>query len=293
MVSRITTVGENRNMTSIYQKLAVAAAGAVLSFAAIPSGEALAQAIDASEGKYGQLIEGAERGEGFTVEDLTIKRSGRDEDVGNGIDESIEWTFDFTADLDLLDEFLNAPGELTSAELVFLDIGVTNSRITTDWFGIPGWGGQKFGFGSQIDPEGYTLVRVPDIDGIPDVGEFGSIAINLLDNGFTSADIIDTLVDDTQHTNPWYNQSDWIGTMSDHEIENGFGKIPFIYMDDAILREVGLTLTKGDVTINATSSMYPAPTPDESPISVPEPSAIAGLAVLGGALLLNKKKKQA
>jgi hypothetical protein len=277
-------------MTSRYKKLAVAAAGAVVSFAAMPSGEALAQAIDPDAGKYGQVIKGAQRGEGFTVEDLTIKRSGRNEDVGNGIDESIEWTFDFTANPDLLSEFLNAPGELTSAELVFLEIGVTNSRITTDWFGIPGWEGQKFGFGSQVDPKGYTLVRVPDIEGIPDVGEFGSLTIDLLENGFTSGDIIDTLVDDTQHTNPWYNPSDWVGNSEyDHAIENGFGKIPFIYMDDAILREVGLTLTKGDVTINATSSMYPAP---PVPTPVPEPSAIAGLAVLGGALLLNKKKKQ-
>ena len=287
MVSVITKVGEDRNMKSIYQKLAVAATGAVMSFAAIPSGEALAQAIDASAGKYGQLVENAERGQGFTVQDMTIKRSGRDVNVGNGIDESIEWTFDFTKDSGLLNEFLNAPGELTSAELVFLEIGVTNSRITTDWFGIPGWGGQKFGFGSQIDPTGYKLVKVPDIEGIPEVGEFGSLTIDLLENGFTSADIINTLVDDTQHTNPWYNEKDWIGTMSDHEIENGWGKVPFIYMDDAILREVGLTLTKGDVTITATSGT------DPEQASVPEPSALAGLAVLGGALLLNKKKKQA
>lgn len=285
-------------MTSIYKQLAVAATGTVLSLAMIPAGEALAAAIPSSESRYGQILENAERGDGFTAGDLTLTRTGGSEEaqtVGNGVDESINWTFDFTEDEALLEAFLNEDGPLASAEIVFLRMGITDSRFTTDWFGIPGWGGQRFGFGSEITPEGHKLIRVPSIPDIPGLGEIGDVAIDLLANGFTSDDILNTFFDDTTHTNPWYNfradgdlsRGHWQGDISDYEIYNAEYAIPFIYMDDAIIPGVELRLTRGDVTITSTVSAT------EEPISVPEPGAIAALAVLGGSLLLNNKKRQA
>ncbi|MBE9067365.1 PEP-CTERM sorting domain-containing protein [Leptolyngbya cf. ectocarpi LEGE 11479] len=225
---------------------------------------------------YGQTLENAERGEGLESHDFKIQRSGRNDTVGNGIDESVSWTFDFTKDQELLNAFLADDSILTSAELIFLDIKVTDVRVTTDWVGIPGYGGMRFGLGSEVTPTDAALIKVPEVPGIPAVGEAGRFSISLLDHGFSAESIMATFLDDTDHTNPWYDSNSWIGQMSDHTITNDKYAIPFIYMDDAIIREAKLVLTKENSSLSATAK------------AVPEPTVLAGLAAIG---LLGRRRR--
>jgi hypothetical protein len=229
---------------------------------------------------YGQTLENAERGEGFTAGDMTVRRSGQNSTVGNGVDESVSWTFDFSADQALLDAFLADDSELTSAELIFLDIKVTNARITTDWVGIPGIGGQRFGLGSAVAPTDSALVRLPAVSGVPEVNQSGSFSFDLLSHGVDAETIMKVLLSDVDHTNPWYNEDDWAGSQSDYTIANDVYAIPFIYMDDAIIRDVQLVLTKGNSQISARST------------AVPEPAVIGSLLLIGSSLLVVKRQRR-
>ncbi|MEM6255891.1 MAG: PEP-CTERM sorting domain-containing protein [Cyanobacteria bacterium P01_D01_bin.156] len=233
----------------------------------------VAQAQAQVEIGYGQILENAERGEGFEARDFQVHRSGRNKDVGNGIDESVSWTFDFNKDQDLLDAFLADDSDLVSAELIFLDIEVTNVRVTTDWVGIPGIGGQRFGLGSEVTPTDSALIKVPGVSDIPDVGEAGSFSVSLLDHGISADAIMTAFFDDSDHSNPWYDSRSWAGEMSDHTIDNERHAIPFIYMDDAIIREAKLVLHKENSSLSSTAT------------AVPEPTALLGLAAVGLGLL--------
>ncbi|MGK7878195.1 MAG: PEP-CTERM sorting domain-containing protein [Xenococcaceae cyanobacterium] len=265
-------------MTSTFKKLAVAAAGTALSFAVMPDRAALAATFS---NPYGVKIENAQLGEKLTVRDMTLTRSGQNTTLGNGIDETIAWSFDFNNDPNL-QAFLDSSAQLTSAQLTFSDIGITNQRVTTDRFGIPGYGGRRFGLGSQVTPMGAKIINVPDIPGIPEVGEFAEVSINLLDHGFTSSDLLPTFSDDTPHTNPFFDDREggWIGTEEDHRIRNAENVIPWIYHDDAIITGASLQLEKADGTSISTTV-----------IAVPEPSTVAAFAVLALGLLLKNKKK--
>ncbi|MEO0458763.1 MAG: PEP-CTERM sorting domain-containing protein [Cyanobacteria bacterium P01_A01_bin.114] len=240
---------------------------------------AIAPTAQAETG-YGQVLENAERGEGFKARDFTVQRSGRDTTVGNGVDESVSWTFDFNKDQALLDAFLADDSALTSAELVFIDIEVTNVRVTTDWVGIPGHGGMQFGTGAEVTPTDAALIKIPSVSGIPAVGEAGSFSVSLLDHGFTAESIMTAFFDDTDYTNPWYDPGSWVGEMSDYSLDNKAHAIPFIYMDDAIIREAKLVLHKQNTSLSATAA------------AVPEPAAVAGLIVAGASLLMRRRNQQ-
>ena len=228
---------------------------------------------------YGQTLENAERGEGFESRDFQIRRSGRNTTVGNGIDESVSWTFDFNKNQELLDAFLADGSDLVSAELIFLDIEVTNVRVTTDWVGIPGIGGMRFGLGSEVTPTDAALIKVPSVNNIPKVGEAGSFSVSLLDHGFTADDIMTAFFDDTDHTNTWYDPNSWAGEMSDYTVANKKHAIPFIYMDDAIIREAKLVLHKENSSLSSTAT------------AVPEPTALVGLAMVGLGLLRRSQQQ--
>ncbi|MEM9163481.1 MAG: PEP-CTERM sorting domain-containing protein [Cyanobacteria bacterium P01_F01_bin.4] len=240
---------------------------------------AIAPTAQAETG-YGQILENAERGEGFEAHDFTVQRSGQNTTVGNGVDESVSWTFDFTKDQALLDAFLADDSVLTSAELIFLDIEVTNVRVTTDWVGIPGYGGMQFGTGAEVTPTDAALIKIPSVPGIPGVGEAGSFSVNLMDHGFSAESIMNAFFDETDYTNPWYDPNSWVGDMSDYSLANKAYAIPFIYMDDAIIRDAKLVLHKQNMSLSASAE------------AVPEPTAMAGLVVAGLGLLMRRRKQQ-
>ncbi len=103
--------------------------------------------------------------------------------TGDGVDEVTRWSFDFSSNSNL--EFFPVSSPLDSA-LLTLTISPSNANITTDLTGVLGG---KF-------------IRLPDIPGIPAQGTTGTVSIELLDFGFTSTDIINSL-DPVTNTIPW------------------------------------------------------------------------------------------
>ncbi|MBE9116616.1 PEP-CTERM sorting domain-containing protein [Lusitaniella coriacea LEGE 07157] len=164
--------------------------------------------------------------------DFTITRSGGNSTLGNGIDELTTWGFDFT-NAPNLNKFLNS-GRLKFA-LLTLTLSPKSGLITTDRLGIPGVGS----------------IRVPQIAGIPAVGKIGTVQLDLLKNGFTSAGILGSL----QST---VGSSIGLGGGQTFTVSNAENVIPFSYADDSIVSFAQLKLE-----------------------TVPEPTSTLGFLALG------------
>ncbi len=102
--------------------------------------------------------------------------------TGNGLDETTKWLFDFSSNSNLALFPTSSP--LDSA-LLTLTLSPVNS-LTTDTTGVPG----------------LKSILIRDLPDIPAVGTTGTVSINLLDFGFTSTDIINSL-DPVTNTIPW------------------------------------------------------------------------------------------
>ena len=108
--------------------------------------------------------------------------------TGDGADERTNWLFDFSSDSNLALFPTSSP--LDSA-LLTLTLSPAHSGVTTDATGVP-------------DGE-YT--RMSNVLGIPAEKTTGTVSIELLDFGFTSAGIINSL-DPVTNTIPWFYQDD-------------------------------------------------------------------------------------
>ena len=117
--------------------------------------------------------------------------------LGDGKDETIKWDFDFSSDPNV-QNFLDDVDVVTSALYTFT-VKPTNSLITTDWTGIP-----------NVD-----AIRIPDIAGIPSVGQVGTVTIDLLDHGFDPNNLLKQL--QQSPIIPWYWQDDVV--LSDAQLE--------------------------------------------------------------------------
>jgi len=272
-------------MTSIYQKLAVAAAGAVVSFAAIPSGEALAQKI----GDIGVPQEpGASFGQSVSSGDFLYTRSGQENTLGNGIDEAITWLFDFNDDENLLD-FLAEDGDLTDASFNLI-VRPQDGKITTDRVGTPGTG-----LKSSATVKGRVIRVTQDLFGgvTPVVGEDLNIGFNLLEHGFTSQMIMKNLESDEANKYPGTDaglSTDYWPIEDRPDIPNKVNALPFLYYDDSIMVSASVTLSKQNASTGDIITIYSEV--ESALVAVPEPSTIAGLSVVGLGLLLKNKKKQ-
>ncbi|NEQ39244.1 MAG: PEP-CTERM sorting domain-containing protein [Okeania sp. SIO3I5] len=118
--------------------------------------------------------------------------------TGDGADEVTEWLFDFSSDSNLALFSVSTP--LDSAVLT-LTLSSVNFGVTTDVTGIPGVKG----------------INIPDIPGIPAQGTTGTISIELLDFGFTSADIINSF-DPVTNIIPWFYQDDALISYAELEL---------------------------------------------------------------------------
>ena len=159
---------------------------------------------------------------------LTANNGTSTTNLGDGVDETTRWDFDFSNDPNL-NSFLS-DGSLTSA-LLTLTLSPRSGLITTDSTGIPGVGS----------------VKIPDIPGIPSRGQKGTVTFDLLDYGFDGNNILTALTSGTANSISW------------------------VYQDDAIISYAQLTLESE---------------------SVPEPTSMLGLFVLGAVGIGSLKRKQ-
>lgn len=247
---------------------------------ALGSSFAIATAAQANEGYYGQTIENAELGEQIEYGDYTITRTGSNTTLGNGVDESISWLFDFSKEKTMLDAFLADTSELIGAELIFLDIEVGDALTTNDLLGIPGYKGMDYSTGTRNDS---ALIELAAVANVPDVGGTVSFSIDLFDHNLDANALMGAFMDDTDNLNPWYKADTWVGDAANYVIENKEYAIPFIYMDDAIIRQAQLVLHKENTSLSSN-------VPDAA--DVPEPAAMAGLIVAGASLLVSRRKQQ-
>ena len=111
--------------------------------------------------------------------------------LGDGVTEITHWTFDFTNDPNL-SQFPNG-GTLNKA-LLMLTLSPRNTLITTDSTGIPG----------------VKQLKISDSSGVPSIGTTGTITFDLLDFGFTSADILGAFNNPDTNVIPWFYQNDAI-----------------------------------------------------------------------------------
>ncbi|NEN90914.1 MAG: PEP-CTERM sorting domain-containing protein [Okeania sp. SIO3H1] len=118
--------------------------------------------------------------------------------TGDGVDETTDWSFDFSNDSNLM--FFPVSSPLDSAILT-LTLSPIDSGVTTDTIGVPG----------------VKSINIPSIPSIPAVGTTGTVSIDLLDFGFTSADIINSL-DPVTNTIPWLYQDDAIISFAELEL---------------------------------------------------------------------------
>ncbi len=117
--------------------------------------------------------------------------------TGNGLDETTKWLFDFSSNSNLALFPTSSP--LDSA-LLTLTLSPVNS-LTTDTTGVPG----------------LKSILIRDLPDIPAVGTTGTVSINLLDFGFTSTDIINSLVPVT-NTISWSYQDDAVISFAELEL---------------------------------------------------------------------------
>ncbi|MEA5464647.1 hypothetical protein [Leptothoe sp. PORK10 BA2] len=136
--------------------------------------------------------------------DFTIKRSGSNPIVGNGVDETTTWSFDFSSED--VDAFLST-GPISSAFLNLILIP-SNFFITTDLTGILTEQGT---FGESIS--------VPDIPGLPGLGEVGTISIDLIEFGFDGDTIATALNTGDLKQIDWFYQDDAILSFAQLELE--------------------------------------------------------------------------
>lgn len=248
--------------------------------AAIGSSFAIATAAQANEGYYGQTIENAELGEQIESGDYTITRTGTNTTLGNGIDESISWLFDFSNDQAMLNAFLADTSELIGAELILLDVEVADPLAINDLLGVPGYQGMEYSTGTRNDS---ALIELASVANVSDVGGRISFSIDLFDHNLDADALMGAFLDDTDNLNPWYNADTWVGDASDYTIENKEYAIPFIYMDDAIIRQAQLVLHKENTSLSSDIA---------DAADVPEPAAMVGLMVAGASLLIGRRKQQ-
>ncbi len=117
--------------------------------------------------------------------------------TGNGLDETTKWLFDFSSNSNLALFPTSSP--LDSA-LLTLTLSPVNS-LTTDTTGVPG----------------LKSILIRDLPDIPAVGTTGTVSINLLDFGFTSTDIINSL-DPVTNTISWSYQDDAVISFAELEL---------------------------------------------------------------------------
>ncbi|MEO0967449.1 MAG: PEP-CTERM sorting domain-containing protein [Cyanobacteria bacterium J06639_18] len=159
---------------------------------------------------------------------LTANNGTSTTNLGDGVDETTRWNFDFSGNTNL-NSFLS-DGNLKSA-LLSLTLSPRSGLITTDSTGIPGVGS----------------VRIPSIPGIPSRGDIGTVTFDLLDYGFDASGILNALTSGTANSIAW------------------------VYQDDAIISNAQLTLESE---------------------SVPEPTSMLGLFILGAVGIGSLKRKQ-
>lgn len=120
------------------------------------------------------------------------------EPVGDGRNESTSWLFDFSSDSNLA---LFPTSRPLDSALLTLTLSPGEYYVITDTTGYTGG----------------TLIDISSIPGIPAVGTTGTVSIDLLDFGFTSADIINSF-DFVTNTIPWYYQDDSVISSAELEL---------------------------------------------------------------------------
>lgn len=123
--------------------------------------------------------------------------------LGYGFNEITSWEFDFNDDPNLSSfSAATSSGSLDSAQLT-LTMTPTNELITTD----------------KVELSNSNRLPVPRISNVPEIGETGTVEVELLDYGFTSEDILEAFSSGKENV------------------------IPFRYQDDALISSAELELT--------------------------------------------------
>ncbi|NEO52806.1 MAG: PEP-CTERM sorting domain-containing protein [Okeania sp. SIO3B5] len=138
--------------------------------------------------------------------DFLIRNSIPGQPTGDGDDERTDWLFDFSSDSNL--EFFPTSSPLESA-LLTLTISPGITAFTTDFTGI----------------SLTQFVNISDIPGIPEVGTTGTVSIDLLDFGFTSEDIINSL-DPVTDTIRWLYFDDAVVSYAELELKAETESVP-------------------------------------------------------------------
>ena len=173
------------------------------------AGEALAVSITAT------ATDSDEFQPGFSTSlidgDFTIQGNGLNppaQFLGDGVDDTTLWSFDFTNDPNL--PLFPTNGILKEA-LLTLELSPRSGLLPTDSTGI----------------FGVKSIKIPEIPGIPMVGQTGTVTIDLLDFGFTSEQILTTLKGSGPVT---------------RGAPNNPNSIPWFYSDDSIVSYAELKL---------------------------------------------------
>lgn len=146
--------------------------------------------------------------------------------LGHGDNEITLWNFDFNDDPNL-SSFSTAASSssLTSAELT-LTMTPTNEYLDTDKIEIPN----------------SNTIPVPSIPGIPEIGETGTVEVDLLDFGFTSEEILEAFSSGEANVIPFKYQDD--AMISSAELELAAAPEPTTILGTSIALGLG-ALFKG------------------------------------------------
>ena len=126
--------------------------------------------------------------------------------LGDGVDETITWDFDFTGDADLADFLADVSSDaanLVSAVATFTVIPASG-LITTDNTGI----------------RGVQSIKPTSVPGLPAVGELGTITLDLLARDFDPDALINTLTGGEPGKIPWFWGDDVIMHSATLELES-------------------------------------------------------------------------
>ena len=169
---------------------------------------------------------------------LTANNGTSITNLGDGVDETTRWNFDFSNDTNL-NSFLSG-GTLKSA-LLSLTLSPRSGLITTDSTGIPGVGS----------------IKIPNIPGIPSVGQIGTVQFDLLDYGFDAGNILTALTSGTPNSISWVYQDDAIISNAQLTLEAEDPQAvpePSSMLSLFVLGAVGISNIKGKQWLNLLSS---------------------------------------
>jgi hypothetical protein len=181
-------MSRTKNLLSVFTGLAIGAT-------CITAGEALAVSITATANDDGTntTIFGTQLQDG----DFSITANSGNPattTLGDGLNETIRWNFDFNADSNLtaFNSAIGSGATLSKAELTF-SLRPVSGLITTDSTGIPSVQG----------------INIPSLPGVTSsVGQDITFTFDLFDYGFDSNNILTAFNSGTLNSIPWFWQDD-------------------------------------------------------------------------------------